>query len=88
MQKRPSNTIPSAPGQYSIDVMLALPADGFSSFHGGGGGLTGTYFNNAFLSEPAFVTQIDDGINFDWLGNGANTTGVFHSGKCGWGLTS
>lgn len=69
MQKRLSNTIPSAPGQYSIDVMLALPADGFSSFHGGGGGLTGTYFNNAFLSEPAFVTQIDDGINFDWLGN-------------------
>ena len=59
-----------AAADYTIDVMLAVPFDGPSSFHGGGGGLTGEYFNNAFLEPPAIITRVDPAVNFDWLGSG------------------
>jgi hypothetical protein len=65
----------SETGSYTIEVILALPADGPSSFHGGGGGLIGEYFSNAFLSEPSMLTRVDTEVAFDWLGGAGGFKG-------------
>ena len=61
----------SHPGEYTGDILLAA---GTSSAGGGAGsGLTGSYYNNRWLSGTPALTRVDPTVSFDWGSSSALT---------------
>ena len=55
---------PPSAGAYTGDVLLAW--GGSAAAPGSGTGLTGTYFNNRWLTAPAAQVRVDAGLSFQW----------------------